>query len=418
MRKSRLPVLYDTLGVLLPTAEQTPFLQSCLLRGAPLRQAWQEWCAADPFAFLAGPGRELRGNLTLLYRNVAQEALEIPPTVQPYLKTAVLRGKLRYQKYEACLRDAIAALADVPVTWLKGVAIATSMFEEPYRRHCHDADLFVPAERVDAAVAALRAHGFELPPQRQEMNRAGTIRVDHPVGLPIMLHTRLLHDPVYALSVAPFLERRVPVQASFGDGHVLHPADQLVHTLGHAATAVRRPHYNWVIDATLLGRQLVDDDWQRVLESIASAGLDLPCAVMLDYLDGNGFMRVPADVQATVLARAYDTDRAHRANAVDNARLGDPGGVRRSLAHSDARSKRALAAAMAMPPASYLRARAGTDGARLSSPGLLAEYLRRPLRFLWHRRPARLRGQVTADALAVTETAAPPTAESVAKEAS
>ncbi|MEM7164169.1 MAG: nucleotidyltransferase family protein [Planctomycetota bacterium] len=371
--------LSDSLRTLLPGRKETLFLQSCVLEGPELAAAWQSWLVAvgDPLRYLAQEGHELRSHLALLYRHLSEHSIGIPRALQPYLRSAVVRGKLRYAQYEACLRDFLEAfrVAGIDATLVKGPAVSATEFSaEPFLRHCHDLDVLIDPDEVETASRELQARGYQ-----RRWSRFGSTRLDHPMGLPVLLHTRLFQDPTYSLAPEPLWFRRREVTISTGSVRVLAPADMLVHVCGHASTIQRRPHMNWVIDASRIAARMTARDWQQFLEVATAARLSLPLAVLLGELATRYAVAVPHNVEEPLLAAATDVDREQRFAAMEGARLGCPGGLRNLLGCSGWRSKLSVACGLALPPWSHMRSK----HLGRTRPKVLSEYVVRPFRFVW-----------------------------------
>lgn len=369
--------LADALSVMLPSREQTSFLRACLLEGRALSEAWREWLGevGDPLRFLRESGRELRHHLPLLYRNLTNNGEAIPSDLQPYLRGALVREQLRFETYEQCFLESVQILtaARIDLTVLKGAAVSRTLFQPPFLRHCHDLDLWVSGEELPRALAALIAHGF-----KDEARRAGTTRLEHPKGLPVLLHTRLLGGPFYQMPREEMRGRRSTVHTPTGSWKVLAHPDMLAHLCGHASTASRRPHANWVVDAHRLSAQLAGGDWERFLDVACRADLALPVVVLLRYLRDELAAPVPVSVIDGLAAAADRVESVTLLAAIDGAWLGRPGGLGSMLLKSSWRSRLALARRLLLPPARYLRSTRGPMGlARLA-----AEYPLRPLRFL------------------------------------
>ncbi len=352
-------------------------MRACLLEGAPLGAAWREWLGAvgDPLRVLRESGEELRSHLPLLYRNLTDNGEAIPSDLQPYLRAALVREQLRFESYEQCFVESVQILtaAGIDCTVLKGAAVSRMLFQPPFLRHCHDLDLWLTDEELPRARAVLLGHGFT-----DDGSRAGTTRLAHPKGLPVLLHTTLLGGPFYPMPREEMRGRRRTVHTPSGSWKVLAHPDMLAHLIGHASTASRRPHANWVIDAHHLSAQLDGADWERFLDVVRRADLALPVLVLLRYLRDELAAPVPVSVVDGLAAAADRVENVTLLAAIDGAWLGRPGGLGAMLSKSSWRSRVSLARWLLLPPAKYLRATRGPMGlARLN-----AEYPLRPLRFL------------------------------------
>jgi hypothetical protein len=193
-----------------------------------------------------------------------------------------------------------------------------------------------------------------------------------------LLHTTLLDGPIYRMPREEMRSRRRTVDAPAGAFRVLSHPDMLAHLCGHASTASRRPHANWVIDAHRVSAQLAGADWERFLDVVRRADLALPVVGLLRYLRDELAVPVPAPVIDGLATAADRIDSVTLLAAIDGAWLGRPGGLGSMLLKSSWRSRLSLARWLLLPPARYLRTTRGSMGpARLA-----AEYPLRPVRFL------------------------------------
>jgi hypothetical protein len=346
--------LMDALAILHPTPQQTACLQACLLQGASLARVWP-----GPFAqpgalldFLRANGREMRGHLPLLYRNLTSQGIELPRALEPYLRAAVVRAALRHQQSQACFQDALAALAEarVDATVVKGAALARTVYPEPFLRHCHDLDLWVEAAHVERAIAGLQAHGC-VP----RWHSRGTTCLVHPAGLPVLLHEHLLPAPANTLSDEALRERRQRVDEAAGSWLTLGAPDALSHVLGHATTRGRRPHANWVVDAHLLSARMAAVDWTILTDDLERAGVALPALSLLAWLTDMLGTRVPDAVRDRLERAARGASGPQLRAAIDGARLGRPGGLRALVRRAGWHSRWTIARWLLVPPFDYAR---------------------------------------------------------------
>lgn len=335
--------LADTLSVMLPSPTQTAFLGSCLAQGDALQSSWPTWQAAveDPLGWLTGEGRALRGHLPRLQANLTANRADIPAALQPYLKAAVVRERRRWTSWVRGAEETMTFLAAAGVdgTLLAGGAVPALVAEAPHLRHCHDLDLWIPEPEVTTAVAALKGAGYAGSPG----GGPATTRVDHPAGLPVMLHTELLPDAGYRLPVADLRNRRVEIGLSGATVQSLSRPDLFVHVCALASTPARRPHANWVVDAHRLASSLSRSDWSTVEDVVDRAGLALPLVVLFGYLREEVAGPLPAGILDELDGSARRATRGQQASALAGARHGVPGGLRRMVRRSGPRSRVTLA---------------------------------------------------------------------------
>lgn len=379
---AKTPVLADALKLILPPEEMTSFLRACLLTGPAVHAAWARWLGAecDP---RRGLGRDRAGakrHLPLLYVNLSRHGVSIDPRLLPYFRTALVRDDLRHQRYERIAGDALTALAGagVDAVVLKDAALAASVFDPPALRHCHDIDLLIPAPQRGAAVAALTASGFAAGAWAVLGPDAS---VEHGSGLRLMLHTRLVSTPLYALPTAAMLQRTRTVCVDGVPARVMSAADMLVHGCAVASGSPDRDSLSWAVDACLVARTVPTPDWDTVVATTREGQLALPIFVMLSYLAEALEAPVPAAALAALRAAAMRTDRVRRQAAIRGVRAGSRGRLREILRVSGWRSRLAVLGWMLAPSPAYLRwTHPGTPAWRLP-----ACYVTRPLRFVGRR---------------------------------
>ncbi|MBV9772414.1 MAG: nucleotidyltransferase family protein, partial [Gemmatimonadetes bacterium] len=137
-----------------------------------------------------------------------------------------------------------AALAPLGIewVWLKGYALAHSVYPRPALRPMLDLDLLVPAGRCGEAERAVRALGYRLagdaPPMFRGVERTWhhTPALRSPSGVMVELHTRL--HPSEQLLATPHLAwfRAQTVETHSAGARVRHlePEAQLLHLCAHA----------------------------------------------------------------------------------------------------------------------------------------------------------------------------------------
>jgi len=332
-----LPLL-DALTIMYPTPLQTAYFQACVFREDALARAWPGPFAAPGalIAFLGSEGREFRGHLPLLYRNLTSQGAAIPRALQPYLRAAVSRAERRWVQFERCFDEAMTVLMDAQVdaTVVKGAALAKTVFPAPFLRHCHDVDLWVePADAVRAS-KRLQAEGWI-----ERSNRRGTVCLEHPAGLPLLFHADLLSVPGNAFASDGLRQRRQLIDSGAGPWKSLAPPDALAHVLGHAVTRGRRPHANWVVDAHQLSGRMGGADWDTFADDIDRAGVALPVLVLLTYLSDAQRTPIPPALMDRLERTARDAGGPQLLAAIDGARFGRPGGLAAMLGRAGWRSR-------------------------------------------------------------------------------
>lgn len=88
-------------------------------------------------------------------------ALAAAPAMQPLL-LAALRASANYAGLEMARRQADAALkaAGIPCVWLKGIALARTVYPRPGLRPMGDLDAWIPAEQRQVALQVMQSLGY------------------------------------------------------------------------------------------------------------------------------------------------------------------------------------------------------------------------------------------------------------------
>lgn len=256
----------SALGMFEPTEAETRIFQTALNESGVAYDRLKNW---DIVAYLAGPGKWMRGQLPLMYANVSDQLSAAPLPCRPYLKTATLREKKRYDVYLSCLTDALTVLnrVNLPFCVVKGVAAANTVYPQPFLRHCHDLDLVVSAQHVGNFVDALQNAGFDL--KTGHHPATSSIRLDHPVGLPVMLHTQ----PVavdHRLDVDWMMEGAVQIDTPAGQMVVPEPSRRILHAWLQRFEPDRFERHAWVPDTVLTVRQCDAVDIERLNSYLAA----------------------------------------------------------------------------------------------------------------------------------------------------
>jgi hypothetical protein len=317
---NRIP-LADALAVLLPVPADVRLLRAMHAQGQDAAERWAEWQQAAPdFRHLFGAARpELRRLLPMLdHRRMASD-LPVPASFGQLLRAATVWEVTRLRRIGeifAAVRDALAA-AEISPILAGGLAVALTGYAAPHLRHCHDIDLLVDADNLAAAGAALTAAGFQpgAPDRGAEFL--------HRDGLPVHLHTGLLAARFYRLPEAAMRGRAETISFAGGPVRVLRPADNLLHRLARVAAGQARPGPQWAVDAAALAAAMAADAaaWREFADAAIGAGLALPLAVLLRFVQGVGAV-IPADT-----SRQIETAAVHAGTPARNAALCHAAGI-------------------------------------------------------------------------------------------
>ncbi len=294
----------EMLGLSLPTDLQTLLLRVCLVDAAEVRPEWERWAAATPRAkYVLGGRAGVKRVLALLYWGAQRQGIVLEKELGTYLRAACLREQVRFETVRAVCGEALGCLAarGVVALVLKGVMAAETLYPEAWLRHCHDLDLLVPEEQLDAAAGALREAGFE--PRESARPPHGSVALVHGSGFPVSLHTQLFRAAAFNAGLADIWRRSVAASLAGAPVRLLPPADTLVHLLVHAATTGSRISPCWAADAWFLIARRPDLDWERVV-ALATGHRALPLALTWEYLARRLAVPAPAPVLENLRAQA------------------------------------------------------------------------------------------------------------------
>jgi hypothetical protein len=371
---------------MLPDGGQTRLLRAALFRGEAGRRSL---AAVAPELerpqLLPSPQRVALRTLSPLLEARAAGAEGAPhfgADSLRVLRMAAARERVRYETVRRLARGLLASLTDrgVDAILLRGIVLAETVYPEPFRRHTHDLDLFVPPSGMQRAEDAARAAGFTERADDPDRLPGGT-RLVHPSGLPVEIHSSLFLDPYYAAEL-PGMSGRAERRALLGESvRTLGAADQLLHICGGASQSPVRGSLRWVTDAWLLIDRGPGIDWEVVVSGAASARLSLPVSVMLRYLAEELESPVPAAVLDRLDALAREASPIARDVALYGARAGLPALALVRRVPGGLRPRLWALGWLLFPSASYLRH--AYRGQRLPLP-LLYPYR------IWHHGSAAL----------------------------
>jgi hypothetical protein len=278
--------------VRLPTTVQTEFALACLDGGERGRRALAAWleAAGDPVAGLRDPALADRRLFALLHYTRRGDGE--PAELFSILRAATVHEGLRAEAIGGAGAEAVAALAGIEVLVTGGAGLAFGRYPAAPLRHCHNVDLLVAAGELASARAALG--GLEC------VDEADPVRLLHPSGTRISLHTHLHREPSRS-SPSDLAAHAVAIDLAGTPARALGAADQLVQLCASVATPYD-PGLRWLADGwfTCLAADL---DWERVRRHAALARRTVPVSSLLEWLAANCGPGAPPEVRAS-LSRA------------------------------------------------------------------------------------------------------------------
>ena len=271
-----------------PSSVQSDLALAALQEGDRGRRALDAWLAVagDPVAGLRDPALADRHLFALLQHTRRGETE--PVELFSILRAAAVHEGLRAETIGAAAAEAIGALDDAGVQVLVtgGAALAWARYPAAPLRHCHNIDLLVAPGDLGRARAA-------LPLER--VGEAVPVRLLHPSGTRISLHTRL-HREASRSAPTDLGAHSIPFELAGAPALALGAADQLVQVAANAA-AVYDPGLRWVADGWFAGLS-ADLDWDRVGEHAALARRTAPVSTLVEWLALNGGPEAPRALRA------------------------------------------------------------------------------------------------------------------------
>lgn len=345
-----------------------------------------DWHAAATLAMRHGLGPLLhhRG------RRLA-DAFPMPAEVEGALRTSYLGATLESQAILSAAASALRCLAGagVRVAALKGLHLASAVYEHPALRKLGDVDLLVPADQIETARAALIGAGY-LPEGPDDPTIQHVARLAKPRAAPIELHRDVCASPnPFRIGVDGMWERMAPIVVAGQPALGLGTEDLLLHLCVHAAFNHRClvPLRNVFDVGMVVEREGAALRWE-VLEARARAtGTERAVFCGLALAREMLGAEIPADVLARLApdAGAQAALRTARENVLGFESAG-PMWLGTTLGEARAsRGLRGLLGRVFAPPDRLLEA----SGRRVGPPGLAWIYLTRPFVLLArHRRRA------------------------------
>jgi hypothetical protein len=263
----------------LPSRNQTLLLRTCLCFSGAARASWEEWLRGT-----SRPGDRLRDSrggfkrlVPLLGYQLRQQGIHVDPELASHLRAARVREQLRAESVRDLCRLILTPLAaqSIPAVVLRGVMAAHTLYASPGLRHCHDLDLLIAPEHLDAAARVLKTERYSMVTPRVWR---------HESGFPVMLHHTLFRIAAFNRNLGDITLNTVSATIAGAPATLLSPEANLVHLCGHASTTGSQVTPNWAADAWLLLHRHPEIQWRQVIEWASRGTLALALSVTLGYL--------------------------------------------------------------------------------------------------------------------------------------
>ena len=291
------PDLLDLLRVLTGTAPATP--------------------AARNLAAAAGAGDADRGiqKLLPLVRGNAELMAALPAEVQAGIENRYLKFRNAFVRLEATARQLAIGLgeAGIPVLFLKGFALAVSVYPSPAQRPMGDLDLAVPHAHFERATEVLGQLGFADARPPSAHNRAIPGLSTHAFAfrnearqVNLDLHYNILNCSLWESADDGFWAEARPLgQPGFGSALTLAPEHHLFHACLHGySRSLLQLSIRWMLDAHFILAGAGPGFRWPLLEAEAARHRCGPLlAATLGYLAENLACPIPAVVLARLAAQ-------------------------------------------------------------------------------------------------------------------
>lgn len=248
----------------------------------------------------------------LLWQVQAAGRGDVLRPVLPSLRQARARNTVQHLlavQTQTRIQGALAA-AGIPCLWIKGIALAETLYPAPELRPMLDVDLLVPYDRRQAALAALQGLGYALLPQLFD----GTESLKHHYALQgpegdrilVELHFRLLGAadrllPIRALDW--FWQQSTPYGAA--GYRTLRPEAHLLYLAAHALLQHGEADLRllWYYDIHRLILTAAHFDWDLLVMGATHLGWNYVTARALRLAQSFFATPLPDEVLASLKAR-------------------------------------------------------------------------------------------------------------------
>jgi len=324
----------------------------------------------------------------LLYR-IHEAGFEPQGVDLASIKRAANQSAARYTLLEtahARLNNALRE-AGIVAVWLKGIALAQTIYPEPSLRPMNDLDALIPLSQRAAALAASHKAGYNAPQSPRFLFSPDDPLVqrwshhDYLVGGPAKavtfeLHSRLISADDAALSADDidwFLANNLMVETPLAQFMTLAPLAHLVYLCAHAEIQHRDFYLLRYLDLHLLIAQS-PLDWQAVVERAVELRWTLPVENALRTCVTLFGSHVPVDALEQLKARRpadEDTLRARLSKGRGARWLR----VKEMLGRLSPSGQRWLIASVLFPPPAYMRERYNLSAGQAVWPSYIYRWL-------------------------------------------
>jgi hypothetical protein len=256
-----------------------------------------------------------------LVRGNAELMAVLPTVARLAIEKRYLKARNDFVRLEGTARllaDGFAE-AGIPILFLKGFALAGSVYPSPAQRPMGDLDLAVPHERFGDAAIVLQHLGFTDARPESTHSRATPGLSTHAFAfrnearkVNLDLHYNILNCSLWERADDGFWSEAVPLgQPGFANALTLAPEHQLFHACLHGySRSLMQLSIRWMLDAHFILARHGDSFRWDLIETEARRHRCGPLlAATLGYLAENLNAPVPAEILARLASSempAYD----------------------------------------------------------------------------------------------------------------
>lgn len=291
----------------LPTPHQELLLKACLFEGDDAVIAWRAWRAGTHLDLL---DNDLRRLLPFLADRLRRLGVRDPASedYRALQRRAWAHNQLIFRAAGLLLKR--LGTAEIPTMALKGIVLASTLYETMSLRPMVDFDLLVGPSNAMGALKLLECLDWRVVPGQFRprapielaVRPACCFKASHNPDVEVDLHWRLLWARYSEAAEKALWARAVQFVIEGAEAFAPCSADMLVHVCAHAARWNELPLVRWVLDAVLLVRSGAVD-WTHLLAQTERLGLSLPLYEALRYLRTTMRVAIP-DLVINNLARS------------------------------------------------------------------------------------------------------------------
>ncbi len=210
----------------------------------------------------------------MLYRQLDRARVDLRAPEWKMLRAENTKQVIRYLQFKTAFQTIAAALdqANIPLIWLKGFALAHSIYPNPALRSMRDLDVLVPLAQRDQAISHMEQAGFILDwflPSQTLQDMYHHYHLRGPV--PLEIHYRLLgvHSKFFTpADLEWFWMQTRTIRCDDLNLAIFTPEAMLLHLCAHTILTHGEPEFllQRYLDLHLLVGSAPTLDWQLALK--------------------------------------------------------------------------------------------------------------------------------------------------------